>query len=151
MPTRAITSPTLTGSMPRSRKSCAAASTALRRVRAVSSRDRRMRGSLDVEPELLAERAVENARRHEPAQPREQAGAPARRIAQARLACRGGSDHRLRDQRWIVAGVRALANALPRAISRGSIVLDGAVRGSAVALELRSRPCRLDQRGADAE
>src|SRR5690348_16572526 len=118
MPTPAITSPTLTGSMPRSRKSCAAAFTAPRRVRAVSSRDRRMRSSLDVEPVLLAERPVEHARRHEPAQPREQAGAPAHRIAQARLASRRRFDHRLGDEGWIVAGVRAVANALARAVSR---------------------------------
>src|ERR1041385_3744650 len=95
MPTLAITSPTLTESMPRWRKSCVAASTALRRVRAVSSRERRMSSSLDVQPVLLAQGAVENARRHEAAQAREQAGAPSRWIAQARLASGGRLDHRL--------------------------------------------------------
>src|SRR5438552_12529590 len=151
MPRLAITSPTLAESMPRSRKSCAAASTALRRVRAASSRDRRMPISQDVESVLLAERAVENARGHEPAQPREQPGALSRRIAQAWLPSGGGFDHRFGYHGRIVAGVQAVATALARALPCRGIVLDRRVRGGRVVRELRACPCRLDQHGADAK
>src|SRR5438128_11576802 len=117
MPSVAITSPTLTSSMPRSRKSPDAARTAFRRVRAASSRERRTVPSRRVEPELLAERAVEDARRQVSAQPRQQARALARGVAQAWLFRGGRLEHHLRHDLRILAavdvGAALLASAPP--------------------------------------
>src|SRR3982751_2701462 len=107
MSTAAITSPTLTDSMPRSRKRREAASNALLRVRAVASRDRRTRTS--IKAELLAQRAVEDALGQIAAQAREQANAFAHRVAQPRLLGRRCLQHRFRHDRRIFAGDDSLS------------------------------------------
>src|SRR6184192_2948174 len=151
MPRVAITSATLTASMPRSRKSSEATSTAVRRVWAASSRDRRTRRFLRIEAELLAEGAVEDACGQVAAQPSQRAGALAHRVAQARFP--GGSrlEHCLGHDLRIVAAVHAGANVLAGVHPGRRVVAEWAVCDDPVGLEARAHESRLDQRRADAE
>src|SRR5439155_18949841 len=151
MPSSAMTSFTEAASMPRSRKSREAACTAAVRVRAVSSRDRRMLCSRVVEPELFAERTIENACWQIPAQPPQEACAAARRVTQARLFGSRGFQHRLRHHLRFVASAQRGAHLCARAIEGGRVVGDQGGRGRSVALELRARVPRLDERNADTE
>src|SRR5947209_3441104 len=146
-----MTSFTEAASMPRSRKSRDAAATARRRVRAASSRDRRIRTSGEIEPELLSNRAVEDARRNVPSQPREKTGALAGGISQARPFRRGCLDHDGGDRGWIVASAHAGANDLADAFAGNPVVVHSPCGGGAVAVEPGARPTRLDERDADAQ
>src|SRR5690242_10520492 len=140
MPSSAMTSFTEAASMPRSRNSRDAAATARRRVRAASSRDRRIRGSGGIEPELLADRAVEDARRNVPPQPREKTGALAGGISQPRLLRRGGLEHDGGDRGRIVACAYAGANDLADAVAGDAVVVHSPGGGGSVAVEPGARP-----------
>src|SRR5204863_4849314 len=102
--------PRLTDPKPPPRKRRDAAATARRRVRAVASRDPRIRPSGRIEPELLANRAVEDPGRHVPPQPREKTGALAGWISQPRLLRRRCLEHDGGDHRRIVPCAHAGAN-----------------------------------------
>src|SRR5256885_2821649 len=139
MPSSAMTSFTEAASMPRSRKSREAACTAAVRVRAVSSRDRRTLCSRLLEPEVFAERAVEDARRQISAQAHEQASAPPGRVTEARLFGGRGFQHRLGNDLRFVASAPRGAPLCVRATEGGGVVGDTGGRRRAGAFDVRAR------------